>query len=141
MALCELLYFAMSFGYASFKRWSLHLCPRAKRWVSHKVWSSHPPNPTSCHKGRDVHAGWTIWCWMRAQPGRVLAVLDWELSTLGDPLADLAYLCLPYHMPLVWSAVSAQNDLLCTTPDATLAADPTPPQIDAGPNRHAGTGT
>ena len=28
----------------------------------------------------------------------VLAVLDWELSTLGDPLSDLAYCCMPYHM-------------------------------------------
>ena len=36
-----------------------------------------------------------------AQPGRVLGVLDWELSTLGDPLADLAYLCMPYHLPQV----------------------------------------
>ena len=34
-------------------------------------------------------------------PSRVLAVLDWELSTLGDPLADLAYNCLPYHLPVV----------------------------------------
>jgi len=30
---------------------------------------------------------------------RVAAVLDWELSTLGDPLGDLAYCCLPYHLP------------------------------------------
>lgn len=29
----------------------------------------------------------------------VLAVLDWELSTLGHPLADLAYCCMPYHLP------------------------------------------
>jgi aminoglycoside phosphotransferase (APT) family kinase protein len=29
----------------------------------------------------------------------VLAVLDWELSTLGHPLADLAYNAMPYHMP------------------------------------------
>ena len=29
----------------------------------------------------------------------VVAVLDWELSTLGHPLADLAYFCLPYHLP------------------------------------------
>jgi len=29
----------------------------------------------------------------------VLAVLDWELATLGDRCADVAYMCLPYHMP------------------------------------------
>ena len=29
---------------------------------------------------------------------KVIAVLDWELSTLGDPLADLAYNCLPYYL-------------------------------------------
>ena len=28
---------------------------------------------------------------------RVIAVLDWELSTLGHPLADLAYNCILYH--------------------------------------------
>jgi aminoglycoside phosphotransferase (APT) family kinase protein len=28
---------------------------------------------------------------------RILAVLDWELSTLGHPLADLAYNCILYH--------------------------------------------
>jgi aminoglycoside phosphotransferase (APT) family kinase protein len=28
---------------------------------------------------------------------RVLAVLDWELSTIGHPIADLAYNCLVYH--------------------------------------------
>lgn len=28
----------------------------------------------------------------------VIAILDWELSTLGHPLADLAYYCLPYHL-------------------------------------------
>ena len=30
---------------------------------------------------------------------RVIAVLDWELSTLGHPLADLAYSCMGYHLP------------------------------------------
>ena len=29
---------------------------------------------------------------------RILAVLDWELSTLGHPLVDLAYLCTRYHL-------------------------------------------
>src|SRR5664279_1799749 len=29
---------------------------------------------------------------------RVLAVLDWELATLGHPLADLAYNCLTWRL-------------------------------------------
>ncbi|MBW7851599.1 MAG: phosphotransferase [Rhodospirillales bacterium] len=30
---------------------------------------------------------------------RVLAILDWELSTLGAPLGDLAFNCMTYHLP------------------------------------------
>ena len=30
---------------------------------------------------------------------RMLAVLDWELSTLGDPLADFSYHCMSWHIP------------------------------------------
>jgi aminoglycoside phosphotransferase (APT) family kinase protein len=29
---------------------------------------------------------------------RILAVLDWELSTLGSPLVDLAYFCMRYRL-------------------------------------------
>ena len=29
---------------------------------------------------------------------RVLAVLDWELSTLGHPLADFSYHCMSWHI-------------------------------------------
>ena len=30
---------------------------------------------------------------------KILAVLDWELSTLGDPLADFSYHLMQWHMP------------------------------------------
>jgi aminoglycoside phosphotransferase (APT) family kinase protein len=33
-----------------------------------------------------------------AEP-RILAILDWELSTLGHPLADFAYHCMSWHIP------------------------------------------
>jgi aminoglycoside phosphotransferase (APT) family kinase protein len=36
---------------------------------------------------------------LAADAPRVLAVLDWELSTLGDPLADFTYHLMKWHMP------------------------------------------
>jgi aminoglycoside phosphotransferase (APT) family kinase protein len=47
-------------------------------------------------------------------PARVLAVLDWELSTIGDPLADLGYLVATWtdatspRSPLELSPVTAE---------------------------------
>jgi aminoglycoside phosphotransferase (APT) family kinase protein len=32
-------------------------------------------------------------------PARLTAVLDWEMATLGDPLADLGYLCATWAQP------------------------------------------
>jgi aminoglycoside phosphotransferase (APT) family kinase protein len=37
-----------------------------------------------------------MWCKNTHKP---LAVVDWELSTLGHPLADLAYQCMQWRMP------------------------------------------
>ena len=34
-----------------------------------------------------------------AGESRVIAVLDWELSTLGHPLADFSYHCMAWHIP------------------------------------------
>ena len=42
---------------------------------------------------------------------RILAVLDWELSTLGHPLADLAYTCLFYHLPATGAVGSGLRGL------------------------------
>ena len=44
-----------------------------------------------------------------ADPGRIRAVLDWELSTLGDPLADLGLLLVYWHEaddPPIWRSPS-----------------------------------
>jgi aminoglycoside phosphotransferase (APT) family kinase protein len=30
---------------------------------------------------------------------RIIAVLDWELSTIGHPLADFSYHCMSWHIP------------------------------------------
>ena len=40
---------------------------------------------------------------------RVVAVLDWELSTLGHPLADLAYFCLPFRFTREWEGLADKN--------------------------------
>jgi aminoglycoside phosphotransferase (APT) family kinase protein len=35
-----------------------------------------------------------------ADSPKALAILDWELSTLGHPVSDLAYWCMGYHLAL-----------------------------------------
>ena len=42
---------------------------------------------------------------------RILAVLDWELSTLGHPLADFAYHLMVYRMPVALTSGLAGRDL------------------------------
>lgn len=47
-----------------------------------------------------VHGDYRIDNMIYAHDGsRVLAVLDWELSTLGHPYSDLAYQCMQWRMP------------------------------------------
>ncbi|RLJ40289.1 phosphotransferase [Acidovorax sp. 106] len=42
---------------------------------------------------------------------RVVAVLDWELSTLGHPLADFSYHCMSWHIPASLGRGIAGQDL------------------------------
>ncbi|MDR0200632.1 MAG: phosphotransferase [Delftia acidovorans] len=42
---------------------------------------------------------------------RVIAVLDWELSTLGHPLADFSYHCMSWHIPATLGRGIAGRDL------------------------------
>ena len=47
-----------------------------------------------------VHGDWRIDNMIFAKDGtELLAVLDWELSTLGHPFADLAYQCMQWRLP------------------------------------------
>jgi aminoglycoside phosphotransferase (APT) family kinase protein len=47
-----------------------------------------------------VHGDWRIDNMIfSASSPRLLAVLDWELSTLGHPFADLAYQCMHWRLP------------------------------------------
>jgi aminoglycoside phosphotransferase (APT) family kinase protein len=47
-----------------------------------------------------VHGDWRIDNMIFDHAGaRLLAVLDWELSTLGHPFADLAYQCMQWRLP------------------------------------------
>lgn len=43
------------------------------------------------------------------EKAQVLAVLDWELSTLGDPLADVAYSCLAHYLPSSFPLLRGRN--------------------------------
>lgn len=41
---------------------------------------------------------------------RIVGVIDWELSTLGDPVADLSYHCMAWHVaPWLWRGVAGTD--------------------------------
>jgi aminoglycoside phosphotransferase (APT) family kinase protein len=54
----------------------------------------------------------------RAAPAAVTAIVDWELATLGDPLADLGYLCVTWSeigsdaLPIELSPVTTGDGFL-----------------------------
>lgn len=53
------------------------------------------------HEATVVHGDYRLGNVMygRGAPARIVAVMDWELSTIGDPLADLGYLIATYSEP------------------------------------------
>ncbi len=51
-------------------------------------------------------------------PGRVVAILDWEMATLGDPLSDLGYTLI------YWGDVTDTPERLAIRPTTALTARP-----------------
>jgi aminoglycoside phosphotransferase (APT) family kinase protein len=51
-----------------------------------------PSSPAATIVHGDYRLGNTIYT--HGAPARLAAVLDWEMATIGDPLADLGYLCM-----------------------------------------------
>ena len=51
---------------------------------------------------------------------RVIGVLDWELSTLGDPMSDFAYHCMSWHIPHdLWRGIAGLDLRSLGIPDET----------------------
>ena len=65
---------------------------RLIEWLPQHV----PADETSCIVHGDFRLDNTIY---HPSQTRILAVLDWELSTIGHPLVDLAFFCLRFHLP------------------------------------------
>jgi aminoglycoside phosphotransferase (APT) family kinase protein len=61
---------------------------RVGKWLAENMPSSGPA--TIVHG--DYRLGNTIYA--ADAPARLAAVLDWEMATIGDPLADIGYLCM-----------------------------------------------
>ncbi len=59
-----------------------------------------PRNAPATEETTIVHGDFRLGNMIYARGGAdILAVLDWELATLGHPLSDLAYAALPWHLP------------------------------------------
>ncbi|MET0885555.1 MAG: phosphotransferase family protein [Mycetocola sp.] len=72
---------------------SLSEVPAVGRWLAGRI-------PRS-QKATVVHGDYRIGNLMydKSTPARVMAILDWEMATLGDPLTDLGYLTATYAQP------------------------------------------
>ena len=71
-----------------------------------------PENMPSDDSTSIVHGDYQLYNMMyhETEP-KCIAVLDWELSTLGNPLADLAYNCMKYHEHQDGDGISAVDGI------------------------------
>jgi aminoglycoside phosphotransferase (APT) family kinase protein len=69
---------------------------RVTEWLQANIPDPIPPTPATIVHG-DYRLGNTMYA--PDAPARLTAVLDWEMATIGDPLADLGYLCMMWSEP------------------------------------------
>ncbi len=101
-------------GLADFGRPGNYFARQTKRWSDQYRVSALDPDPRmerlmawlADHLPEDdgqvalVHGDWRLDNMIFApEATRVAAVIDWELSTLGHPYADLAYQCMQWRLP------------------------------------------
>jgi len=123
-------YFARQIGrwtqqYEASKTREIASMDRLVEWLPQNI----PDDDASCIVHGDYRLDNLV---IAADEPRVLAVLDWELSTLGHPLADLAHGCAHYYIsianqpPLVDAAGdgdAVRNIGAASQIDATSSAD------------------
>jgi aminoglycoside phosphotransferase (APT) family kinase protein len=86
---------------------------RLMKWLPENI----PDDDTSCI----VHGDYRLDNLMlAADEARVSAVLDWELSTLGHPLADLAHGCAHYYISIANRPLLADTEGGGDVDDATI---------------------
>jgi aminoglycoside phosphotransferase (APT) family kinase protein len=61
---------------------------RVGQWLSEHM----PTSPPSTIVHGDYRLGNTMYA--AQAPARLLAIFDWEMTTIGDPLADVGYMCM-----------------------------------------------
>jgi len=97
-----------------------------KQWLPANI----PPGDETRINHGDYRLGNTI---VHPSEPRIIAVLDWELSTLGHPLADLAYNCMMYHFGEGFGASGGYADV-----DLKAFGIPTEPEYVAAYARRTG---
>jgi aminoglycoside phosphotransferase (APT) family kinase protein len=87
-------------------------------WLEARI----PPDNAACIVHGDYRIDNLVF---HPQEPRVVAVLDWELSTIGDPIVDFAYSLLMYRVPsaLPWGLADRDLRTLGLPDEATYVAN------------------
>ena len=89
--------------YAASETQSIPAMDRLAAWL--------PANIPTTEETRVVHGDYRLGNMiLHPTKPRIEALLDWELSTLGDPLADLSYSMMPYYLPSSRNPTLQGND-------------------------------